>query len=909
MDNRTGMEEKFPPQYNSRTVESGLYESWEEKGYFGAGGQRAGGKKYVIVIPPPNITGFLHMGHALNNTIQDILIRWKRMMGFNALWVPGTDHAGIATQNVVERMLSEKNLDRKSLGREKFVEEVWKWKDEYGSRIIFQLKRLGASCDWSRQRFTMDEGLSRAVKEAFVLLYDRGLIYKGKRIINWCCRCGTALSDEEVEYSDENSFLYYLRYPLVDGGFVEVATTRPETMLGDTAVAVNPADRRYRKISGARVKLPFVDRIIPVITDASVEKDFGTGAVKVTPSHDPADFEMGKRHDLPSVTVMTEEGVMNENAGMFKGLDRFRCREEVIKELEKAKLLAKTEPYANRVGRCYRCDSVVEPYLSSQWFVRMSPLAKPAIKVAEENLLKFYPERWKKVYLNWLYNIRDWCISRQIWWGHRIPVWYCRDCSAKNAEGGENAGVFVSVGSPVSCPKCGGTDIFQDSDVLDTWFSSWLWPFSVFGWPEKTEDLEIYYPTDTLVTAQEILFFWVARMVMAGNEFMGKTPFENIFIHGTVRDKKGRKMSKSLGNAIDPVKIIDDHGADSLRFSLISMTAFGQDVFLSPTFHIKGRNFMNKVWNASRFIIRVTDDSGIPEVKLPRDVKDFQFPELWIVSKLEEVTENVTTSLESFRMNEALNSLYDFFWHDFCDWYLEIAKVEREESDEYFRSSVLPVLFHVHLSVMKMLHPFIPFITEKIWQIFAGYCAMEAESIVVSNWPVPGTLCKASDAGRQRRKIEDIMEVVTTIRDVKTRFGIPVVKPIDCLFEKKPAGLEAAIISRLAGVGNMFPYDGKAGGPNILVRNLKQGRLGMSFEGIIDISKEIDKLRKERDRMKGYLVKIDGRLGSEEFIEKAPAEVKEKEREKKRQIEESLRNLEKDLDFLQEKGEKNGSIC
>jgi len=477
------MEEKFPPQYDSRGIETGLYEFWEEKGYFSAAGHAEGRKKYVVVIPPPNVTGFLHMGHALNNTIQDVLVRWKRMEGLDVLWVPGTDHAGIATQNVVEKMLAGKNLDRKSLGREKFIEEVWKWKEQYGSRIIFQLKKLGASCDWSRERFTMDENLSRAVKEAFVHLYNKGLIYKGERIINRCCRCGTALSDEEVEYRDENSFLYYLKYPLDAGGFIEDATTRPETMLGDTAVDVNPSDERYKKALGKKVKLPFVDRLIPVIADDAVEKEFGTGAVKVTPSHDPADFEIGRRHNLPFVTVMDGEGVMNENAGMFKGMDRFRCREEIVKELEKAELLAKTEPYANRVGCCYRCASVVEPYLSSQWFVKMAPLAKPAIEAAEEDVLKFYPERWKKVYLNWLYNIRDWCISRQIWWGHRIPVWYCNSC--KSAE----KGVFVSTGEPEVCPHCGSADIHQDPDVLDTWFSSWLWPFSVFGWPEKTKDL------------------------------------------------------------------------------------------------------------------------------------------------------------------------------------------------------------------------------------------------------------------------------------------------------------------------------------------------------------------------------------------------------------------------------------
>ncbi len=896
------MEEKFPPQYDSRGIETGLYEFWEKKGYFSTAAHKKGRKKYVVVIPPPNITGFLHMGHALNNTIQDIIIRWKKMQGFNTLWVPGTDHAGIATQNVVEKkLLTEKKIGRKDIGREKFIEEVWKWKEMYGERIIFQLKKLGASCDWSKQRFTMDENLSRAVNEAFVHLYNKGLIYKGERIIHWCCRCGTALSDEEVEYSDEKSSLYYLRYPLTDGGFVEVATTRPETMLGDTAVAVNPADERYRKILGHKVNLPFVDRIIPVIADEKVEKDFGTGAVKVTPSHDPADFDIGKKHNLPFVTVIDEEGVMNENAGMFKGIDRFKCRELIVKELEKSGLLARVEPYANRVGRCYRCGSVVEPYLSSQWFVKMEPLAGPAIKAAEDGILKFYPERWRKVYLNWLYNIKDWCISRQIWWGHRIPVWYCRRCLEKT---GSEKGIFVSIDKPDVCPYCGSTDIYQDQDVLDTWFSSWLWPFSVFGWPERTKDLEVYYPTDTLITAQEILFFWVARMVMAGYEFIGKEPFENILIHGTVRDKTGRKMSKSLGNVIDPVKIIEDYGADSLRFSLISMTASGQDVFLSPTFYIKGRNFMNKVWNASRFIVSGAEKAAVGRVELPESFEGLKFPELWILSGLDDLIRKVTGTLESFRLNESLNSLYDFFWHTFCDWYLEISKVYQENDVKYFKEKVVPLLFYIHLTIIKMLHPFIPFITEKIWQIFSAYCAVGKESIMLSEWPAAfhSDFLHQGKEKREEKSMDDIIEVVTTIRDIKTRFSIPIVKPIDCYFDRKPEGLSAALISRLAGVGIFFSFDDLPGdGGNILIKNLQQGRLGVSFKGIIDISQELSKLFKEQEKLKGYQEKIEKKLNNPEFGKKAPEEVKEKEREKLKQIKESIDNIEKDIKFLQVK--------
>ncbi len=908
------MKEKFPPQYDSRSIETGVYEFWEKKGFFSAERHKKGRKKYVVVIPPPNITGFLHMGHALNNTIQDIIIRWKRMEGFNTLWVPGTDHAGIATQNVVEKnLLSEKKLSRKELGRERFIEEVWKWKEQYGSRIIFQLKKLGASCDWRRLRFTMDEKLSRAVNEAFVHLYNKGLIYKGERIIHWCCRCGTALSDEEVEYRDEDSFLYYLRYPLIDGGFIQVATTRPETMLGDTAVAVNPSDKRYKKFQGKKVKLPFVDRVIPVITDAAVEKDFGTGAVKVTPAHDHADFDIGKRHNLPFVTVMDGEGVMNENAGMFKGLDRFKCREEIIKELEKAGLLARTEPYANRVGCCYRCGSVVEPYLSTQWFVNMKPLAKPAIEAAEKDILRFYPERWKKVYLNWLYEIKDWCISRQIWWGHRIPVWYCKRCIEKD---GNEKGIFVSADKPDVCPVCGSDEIYQDPDVLDTWFSSWLWPFSVFGWPEKTKDLEVYYPTNTLVTAQEILFFWVARMVMAGYEFVGEVPFENVLIHGTVRDKTGKKMSKSLGNVIDPVKIIEDYGADSLRFSLISMTASGQDVFLSPTFYIKGRNFMNKVWNASRFISFIVEKAEVKRVEFPERFENLNFPELWILSELDKVIKVVNDSLECFRMNEALNSIYDFFWHTFCDWYLEISKVYQEQETEYLREKVLPVLLYVHLTVMKMLHPFTPFITEKIWQIFSSYCVTETESITVSRWPASFTLSYAphlnllsrkekgeeKEMEKEGERMKEIIEIVTTIRDIKTRFSVPIVKPIDCYFDRKPEGLSAALISRLAGVGNFLSFDALADDAgNVLIKNLRQGRLGMSFEGIINISAERVKIIKEKGKLEGFLEKIDRKLNNPEFLEKAPEEVREKEKAKKQQLQESIENLKKDIEFLDAK--------
>ncbi|MGI6595143.1 MAG: valine--tRNA ligase [Elusimicrobia bacterium] len=885
------MESKFPSQYNPGETESELYAFWEKCGYFSPSFYTYAKEKYVIVIPPPNVTGVLHMGHALNNTIQDVLIRWKRMCGFKALWVPGTDHAGIATQNVVEKMLKKKNLNRDTLGRRQFIKEVWEWKAKYGSTIIFQLKKLGASCDWERERFTMDEQLSRAVKEAFMHLYNKGLIYKGKRIINWCPRCTTALSDEEVNYKDENVFLYYIKYPLVEGGFIEVATTRPETMLGDTAVAVNPSDEKYKKLIGKQIRLPLIARIIPIIPDEMVESDFGTGAVKVTPSHDPVDFDIGARHKLLFITVMDENGIMNKNAGKFKGMDRFQCREAVVKELDGTGLLTKKEPYPTRIGTCYRCDTAVEPYLSSQWFVKMSPLAKPAIEAAENDLLNFHPERWKKVYLNWLYNIRDWCISRQIWWGHRIPVWYCKKCQMESLE----KGFFVSVDTPTSCPVCKSSEVYQDSDVLDTWFSSWLWPFSVFGWPKDTEDLQVFYPTDTLVTAQEILFFWVARMVMAGYEFTGKLPFENVVIHGTVRDKTGRKMSKSLGNIIDPLDIIEKYGADSLRFSLISMTSAGQDVFLSPTFYIKGRNFMNKLWNASRFIITSAEKQGNDKVILPKEFEGLKLPETWILLSLDNLIESFNKALDDFRLNEAINLLYDFFWHIFCDWYLEISKIYSDYEEKYFKEKALPVLFYVHISLLKMLHPFIPFITEKLWQIFFSFCELETPSVMISRMPE-----KSFDFASKEimEEMEDIKEVITNIRNLKTKFSIPISEPVDCYFDKIPEGLSARIISRLAGIGDMkiFPEEKIKG---LLIKNLKNGRIGISFEGIIDIQKELDKLYKEQEKLKGYLEKITKKVESKEFISRAPADVQEKEREKKIELHEALKNLESDIAFIE----------
>ncbi|MCM8818087.1 MAG: valine--tRNA ligase [Candidatus Omnitrophica bacterium] len=875
-------------KYNPKEIENKLYKIWEENGYFyvDANIQK---KKYVIVIPPPNITGFLHMGHALNNTIQDILIRWKRMEGFNSLWVPGIDHAGIATQNVVEKELLKNGITRKQLGREKFIEEVWKWKEKYGSRIIFQLKKLGASCDWTRTRFTMDEMFSKAVKECFVRLYKKGLIYKGKKIINWCPRCTTALSDEEVEYKDEKSFLYYIKYPLLNGGFIEVATTRPETMLGDTAVAVNPKDERYKNLIGKDIKLPFVERIIPIIADEKVEIEFGTGAVKVTPSHDPNDFEIAQKHNLEFVVIMNEEGIMNENAGEFNNYERFECRKIIIEKLRKLGLLSKIEDYTNRVGHCYRCDTIVEPYLSTQWFVKMAPLAEPAIKAAEENRLKFYPERWKKVYLHWLYNVKDWCISRQIWWGHRIPVWYCKN---------ESCPPMVEKEEIKNCLNCGSEKIYQDENVLDTWFSSWLWPFSVFGWPEKTKDLVIFYPTDTLVTAQEILFFWVARMVMAGIEFLGEIPFENVYIHGTVRDSKGKKMSKSLGNVIDPVEIIEKYGADSLRFGLVSLTAFGQDVFLSSEFYTKGRNFTNKIWNAARYTLKRCEELNVKNVEFLKEKKDLYFTEKWILSRLDEIIINTTNSLDKFYFNEAINNLYDFFWHDFCDWYIEISKVYEDE--KYTKSKVIPVLCEVFITSLKLLHPFIPFITEHIWQNFKNIIKLETESIVISKWPESQKFFDKESI----EKFENIKNIIISIRDMKAKFGIPALKDLECYYEGNLGEFEKLIIKKLAGIKEIKKFDEeKTFESDFFVRHLISGRIGISFKGIINISNEKEKKIKELEKLKIVLSNIEKNLENKEFVEKAPYEVVEKERRKKEEIEEKITNLTKDIEFIEKRRE------
>ena len=708
---------EIPSRYNPKETEDKWYKIWVEKGLFHAAVNSAK-KPFTIVIPPPNVTGILHMGHALNNTLQDILIRYHRMKGEEALWMPGTDHAGIATQNVVERSIAKEGLRRETLGREKFIERVWLWKEQYGSTIIRQLKKLGASCDWSRERFTMDLEYSKAVTEVFVRLYEKGLIYRGSYIINWCPRCQTALSDEEAPHHELSGNLYYLKYPLKDSPdqFVVVATTRPETMLGDTAVAVNPKDKRYKKIIGKTLVLPLVDREIKIITDTLVDMEFGTGAVKVTPAHDPNDYAMAKRHNLEFINVMRPDARMNEFAGEYKDMDRFEAREVIVEDLKEKGLIEKIEPHKLSAGHCYRCHTIIEPYLSKQWFVKMKPLAKPAIEAVKKGKIKFHPPRWEKVYLNWMENIQDWCISRQIWWGHRIPVYYCKKCQ-------EN-GVIVSRFKPETCHACGSQDILQDEDVLDTWFSSWLWPFATFYWPPEAykqglspkgtvpkDDLRYFYPTSILVTAQEIIFFWVARMIMAGLEFMDDVPFKDVYINGTVRDIEGKKMSKSLGNIIDPLDIIEEYGTDAMRFSLISITAHGQDVFLSKERFEQGRNFANKIWNASRFILMNLEPTLIKtDLCVFFKKEDLDVVNRWALSRFYSTLQQTTKYLENFQFNEAANTLYGFFWHDFCDWYLEIIKQDIKNPHNQV------VMYKILEKSLRLLHPFMPFITEEIWQ-------------------------------------------------------------------------------------------------------------------------------------------------------------------------------------------------
>ncbi|MFC1514452.1 valine--tRNA ligase [Candidatus Omnitrophota bacterium] len=889
-------------QYEPKKTEDIRYTFWQDEGCFRAG-KNPKKKPYSIVIPPPNITGILHMGHALNNTIQDVLIRYKRMRGYETLWMPGTDHAGIATQNVVERALAKEGRTKEDIGREEFLKRLWAWRDEYGSTIINQLKKLGASCDWPRTRFTMDEAYSDTVKEVFVRLYEKGLIYKGHYIINWCPRCRTALSDEEAPHKELDGWLYYIRYPVTRSPgdpstslrtrqvtrspvpeYIVVATTRPETMLGDTAVAVNPKDKRYKFLKNCEVTLPVVGRKLTVIEDRIVEAGFGTGVVKVTPAHDKNDFMMGKAHGLAFVNIMHDDATLNENGCEFAGMDRFEARQALLLLLEEKGLLEKREPYRLSAGHCYRCHTIIEPRFSPQWFVKMKPLAKPAIKAVKDKKVTFYPQRWKKVYLNWMDNIQDWCISRQIWWGHRIPAYYCVECKdagtrkskiqspksqTKRSESGLE-GVIVAKEKPEKCPYCGGKEIVQDTDVLDTWFSSWLWPFATFG---DKEDRDYFYPTDTLVTASEILFFWVARMIMAGIEFQGEVPFKDVLIHGTVRDIRGVKMSKSLGNVIDPLDIIDKFGADALRFSLMLLVSSGQDAYLSEERFLVGRNFANKLWNATRYILSgyKPQAAGLPAACLPvrqgrqgskLDAKNLTLADKWIVYELNTLIKDVGRYLESFRIDEACKAAYDFFWHKFCDWYLEISKIEKGVNKQVLLLAVLN-------TVLKLLHPVMPFITEEIWQKTQKH--KDAKSIMTSRWPQK----LAIKAGKKdAEEFIKLKELIASVRAFKKDLGLS--ERIDVVVElndkNEAKTLEANIEwIRFVSRANIITSK-KSLGPSVCTAT-RSSDISIAKGLIKDIQLHKDKIVKKIAELGGFIRSQEAKLGNPSFVSKAPADV------------------------------------
>ncbi len=868
-------------KFDFKKVDAKWSQYWEESDVFHAKAD-SGKPAYTIVIPPPNVTGILHMGHALNNTLQDIIIRYKRMKGFETLWMAGTDHAGIATQNVVEKQLAKEGKKRQDLGREAFLEKLWSWKEKNGDMIIHQLKKLGSSCDWSRARFTMDDQYSESVKHVFVKLYEKGLIYQGKYIINWCPRCHTALSDEEAEHQNMQGNLYHLRYPFKDNPkkYLIVATTRPETMLGDTAVAVNPKDPRYENHIGKTILLPFVNREIKIITDDFVNPEFGTGAVKVTPAHDPNDFAMGQRHDLEVINIMHPNAVLNDAAGDFEGMDRFEAREAIIDALKELKLLEKVEPHAHAVGHCYRCHTVVEPYLSKQWFVKMQPLAEKALGVVNNGTITFHPQRWTKVYLNWMENIRDWCISRQIWWGHRIPVWYCvGDDMCKL----ECRNPIVSETIPEKCPHCGSTNLKQDEDVLDTWFSSWLWPFATLGWPENKKnikkDLETFYPTASLFTAPEIIFFWVARMIMAGLEFMDEIPFSDVYLHGTVRDMQGRKMSKSLGNVIDPLEIIEEYGADALRFSLIMNS--GQDLFIAKEKFEIGRNFANKIWNATRLILMNT--SGV-ECKHVISGTEMDLPSQWIVSRFYSTLQSVSEAIEKFRYSEAESLIYEFFRGNFCDWYLEMIK--NKWKNENVQSVTLGIL---HDS-LKMMHPFIPFVTEEIWSKIQE----NEKALCIQLWPIVEKQCINENI---EKDMLVILDVITAIRNLRAQWNVKPKETIQCFLASSEERLSllndnAETVKSLARIETLTIEPQLNQTSNTAIAVVNDVKCAVLLEGLIDLDQEKQKIINQIAELKKASKGLSQRLGNEKFLERAPKDIVEKEKQRLQSLENKIKELE-----------------
>lgn len=871
--------------YNPTEIEPRLYEKWVQKRYFHAEVDRSK-KPFTIVMPPPNITGQLHMGHALDNTMQDILIRYKRMQGYNALWQPGTDHASIATEVRVIEALKEQGICKEELGREGFLEKAWEWKKEYGGRIINQLKKMGSSADWERERFTMDQGCSEAVLEVFIRLYEKGWIYKGSRIVNWCPVCQTSISDAEVEHEEQEGYFWHILYPVKGSEeFVEIATTRPETLLGDTAVAVNPDDERYQHLIGKTLILPLVGREIPVIADSYVDKEFGTGCVKITPAHDPNDFEVGKRHSLQEITVMNDDATINKNGGKYEGMDRYEARKVIVKELEGAGLLVKVVPHSHNVGTHDRCNTTVEPMIKQQWFVKMDQMIQPAVEAVKKGEVKLLPERMEKIYFNWTDHIRDWCISRQLWWGHQIPAYYCKDCKE----------FVVAKKNPGKCPKCGCTTMTQDPDTLDTWFSSALWPFSTLGWPEKTEELDYFYPTDVLVTGYDIIFFWVIRMIFSGYEQMKKAPFHTVLFHGLIRDAQGRKMSKSLGNGIDPLEIIEKYGADALRMTLVTGNAPGNDMRFYQERVEASRNFANKVWNASRFIMMNLEKADTSKVKL----SDLTAADQWILSKVNTLTKEVTENLDKYELGIALQKVYDFVWEEFCDWYIEMVKPRLWKEGDTTKAAALWTLKTVLITSLKLLHPYLPFVTEEI------FCNLqeEEESIMVSEWP----LWKEEwNFAKQEKEVELIKEAVRGIRTVRTSMNVAPSKKatvyvvteeeeVRKIFENSKV-----FFAMLAFASEVFIQSDKANiAEDAVSAVIHRAVIYMPFAELVDIEKEIARLEKEQERLKKELVRVNGMLGNERFVSKAPEEKIAEEREKLVKYTEMMEQVEKRLEQLQ----------
>jgi valyl-tRNA synthetase len=877
--------------YDPADVEDKWYSFWEARGYFFADETRPG-PRFSIVIPPPNITGTLTMGHVLNNSLQDILVRFKRMDGYVTLWMPGTDHAGIATQNAVEKQLAAEGISRHDLGREQFEQRVWAWKERYGSTILLQLRKLGSSCDWRRERFTMDPGLSRAVREVFVRLYEKGLIYRGQRIIHWCPRCHTALSDEEAITTEggESGHLWHIRYPAEGGGEgVVVATTRPETMLGDTGVAVHPDDARYRDRLGKRVVLPLMERPIPIVTDPLVDPAFGTGAVKVTPAHDANDFEMAQRHGLPPLVIMTTDGRINENGGRYAGLDRLEARRQIVADLEARGLLVKAEPYRVPVRRCERCNTLIEPYLSEQWFVRMALLAQPAIAAVREGNLRLYPERWVGVYLHWLENIRDWCISRQLWWGHRIPVWYCDDCGKQT----------VARVDPTQCAHCQSARIHQDTDVLDTWFSSWLWPFSTMGWPEETPTLRRFYPTDTLITAADIIFFWVARMVMAGYEFMGEKPFSEVCFNSIIRDLQGRKMSKSLGNSPDPLDVITRYGADALRFTIVSLAPPGEDVRYAVEKTDLGRHFANKIWNAARFVL-MNVAGGEHDGDTPLERATLALPERWILSRLQAVIDEVRAAFAAYRFNDAALALYQFIWHEYCDWYVEVSKIALTGADATRKRQAQGALLHALEQALRLLHPFMPFVTEEIWQALP--VQKRTDSIMIAPYPKPDADQRDTAA---EAAMHHLIEAVRSVRNIRSELGIPPNAAVsvrvaadgrgDRVIELTPY---VKALARVETVELLRAGERPGGEPSALVEGL--GEIFVRLRGVVDAAEVRKRLDRDLAKVEKELSAVEAKLRRADFIDRAPAEIVDKERQRAGMLREREATLRRHLAVLGE---------